>query len=301
MGAYHKNKAMMKKFLLSILIGLMVTGCRTDKKADTGNQKPVITVSILPQKTFVEKIAGDDFKINVLIPPGASPASYTLLPSQLTDIAHSILWFRIGHIGFEHSWKEKIAQANRQMKVVDLSEGLNLIAATTGIVQNPVQTEGVDPHIWLSPQMVKKMAAKIRNILTGIYPERATFYTERYTRFMKEIDTLDIELRKILRDSEGKTVLVFHPSLTYFARDYHLHQISLEPGGKEPTPQHIKKVVDIANQKNIQSIMIQSELDKEHARIFAEEINGEIIQVSPLDPEWAANLIHIATIIKDRF
>jgi len=291
----------MKKFILSILTLVLVAGCGADKKTETGDQKPVITVSILPQKTFVEKIAGDDFKINVLIPPGTSPASYTLLPSQLKDIANSVIWFRIGYIGFEHSWKEKIEQANQEMKVCDLSEGLDLIAATNDVDEDRVQTEGVDPHIWLSPPMVKKMAAKIRNTLSGLYPERANAYLKGYTQFIKEIDNLHVELKKMLSDSEGKTVIVFHPSLTYFARDYNLHQISLEPGGKEPTPKHMKHVVEIANRENIRVVMIQSELDKEHARIFAEEIDGEIIQVSPLDPDWAANLMQMAAIIKDKF
>ncbi len=291
----------MKKFPVLILTLILIAGCGSNKKSDTGDQKPVVTVSILPQKTFVEKIAGDDFKINVLIPPGASPASYTLLPSQLKDIANSVIWFRIGYIGFEHSWKEKIEQANREMKVCDLSEGLDLIATTNDLEADALHAVGVDPHIWLSPPMVKKIAEKIRNTLSDNYPERANAYQKRYTQFIKEIDNLHIELKEMLSDSEGKTVIVFHPSLTYFARDYNLHQISLEPGGKEPTPQHMKQVVDIANRENIRVVLIQSELDKEHARIFAEEIDGEIIQVSPLDPDWAANLMQMATIIKDNF
>lgn len=293
----------MKKLIVFLSVLSLLVSCQKDKKQQADGGKPVITVSILPQKTFVGKIAGDDFKVNVLIPPGASPAAYTLLPSQLKDIANSAAWFRIGYIGFEYSWKEKISQANKNMKVYDLSEGLDLIkgnpehSAEQGLQNNA----GVDPHVWLSPPMVKKMAKKIRDILSELYPENAQKYMSGYVEFIKEADQVDVEIKKILQGCEGKKMIVFHPSFTYFARDYGLKQVSLESGGKEPTPQHLKEVVDLAEKENIRIVYIQTELDLEQARVFAEEINGEIIQISPLDPDWSNNLIKLATTLRDNF
>ena len=95
----------MKRIMLLLVLAILFASCGNQKKEKKGTVADVITVSILPQKTFVEKIAGDDFDVNVLIPPGSSPAAYTLLPSQLKDITRSAVWFRIGYIGFEHSWK----------------------------------------------------------------------------------------------------------------------------------------------------------------------------------------------------
>ena len=82
------------------------------------------------------------------------------MPSQLKEIANSAVWFRIGYIGFEYSWAEKIIQANKAMKVVDLSEGLDLIADKIEQHGDHVHMHGVDPHIWLSPVLVKQMAKK---------------------------------------------------------------------------------------------------------------------------------------------
>lgn len=106
---------------LVIFLTAMLLACGSQKNKNEAEEKPVVTVSILPVKAFVKEIAGNDFEINVLLPPGASPADFTLIPSQLKDIARSEVWFRIGYIGFEFSWKEKIEQANRNMKVVNLS------------------------------------------------------------------------------------------------------------------------------------------------------------------------------------
>lgn len=288
----------MNKIFLILLVVSILVACNSEKKQKAGD---VITVSIIPQKTFVEKIAGDDFKVNVLIPRGSSPSAYTLLPSQLKEIANSAVWFRIGYIGFEYSWKDKIAEANKNMKVVDLSEGLDLIAESTEQHGDHVHMNGIDPHIWLSPVLVKKMAKKIFDELCLLKPEKSAEYKGNYLRFVKEIDQLNIEIKNKLRAFEGRKFIVFHPSLTYFARDYGLVQYSLETDGKEPTPQHLGNVVDLAKNENIKVIYIQDEFDREHARVFAEEINGTIIQVRPLDSAWEENLREITQIFADNF
>lgn len=290
----------MKKILISSLIVAVVFSCSSNKKQVSEGSQMAITVSILPQKTFVEKIGGSDFKVNVLVPPGASPEAHSLIPSQLMEIANSPVWFTMGHIGFEYSWKDKILELNKDMKVYDLSEGLGLIVESeeTG---GHVHEGGVDPHTWMSPAEVKKMAGKIKQVLTQINPDGVSKYAENYQDFIKEIEEADTTIKQILQGCEGKTVIVFHPSLTYFARDYGLKQVPLESGGKEPLTQHVREVVDLAKKENIKVIYIQSEFDLENARVFAEEIGGQIIQVSPLNPDWSNNLISMAKTMKDNF
>jgi len=291
----------MKRIILLFVVAALLFACNSKKTGNQDDGRPVITVSILPQKTFVEKISGDDFKINVLIPPGASPAAYTLLPSQLKEIARSEVWFRIGYIGFEQSWQEKIKQANKEMRVVDLSEGLNLIYGEEEQHGDHVHVGGVDPHIWMSPSLVKQMAKRIVNVLAELRPENSDKYQANYMEFVKEIDQLDIKIRNELKEFRGSEFITFHPSLSYFAREYGLVQHSLETGGKEPTPQHLREVVDLAKENGINVIYIQTEFDRDHARVFAEEIDGEIIEIRPLDPQWAENLMEITHIFVDNF
>jgi len=290
----------MKKIILLLAIAAIFGSCSSKK---TQNEEPskFITVSILPQKTFVKKITGDDFVVNVLIPPGTSPAAYTLLPSQLEEISKSAIWFRIGYIGFEQSWQDKIAQANSKMKVVDLSEGLDLIAQVKEQHGDHFHLSGVDPHIWLSPVLVKEMAKRILDEVSKLNPEQSVKYKTNYLEFVKEIDQLNIEIANKLKPFEGRKIIVFHPTLSYFARDYGLLQYSLESGGKEPTPQRMKELIDLSKKENIKVMYIQGELDRDHARVFAEEVGGQIIQVRPLDPAWAENLMEMTNIFVGNF
>lgn len=292
----------MTKIYILLFAATLLFSCSNNKAPrKTQPEKAVITVSILPEKTFVEKIAGNDFKVNVLIPPGASPAAYTLLPSQLKDITQSDIWFRVGYIGFEQSWAKKIAQANTKMKVVDLSKGLDLIAQTVEKSDGQKIYEGVNPHIWLSPVLVKQISKVILDQLIAIKPEKTQEYTQNYQHFIKKCDMLDTQLKEMLKNYKGKKFILYHPSLSYYARDYGLKQYSLETGGKEPTSQHLRELIDMAESENIKIVYIQNDLDKEHARVFAEEIGGKVIPIWPLNPEWEENLLHITKLLTENF
>jgi zinc transport system substrate-binding protein len=146
------------------------------------------------------------------VPHGASPESYSLLASQLKEISRSVVWFRMGYIGFELSWREKIEQINRDMKVVNLSEGLDLIVGEEVQHGDHVHLEGVDPHIWMSPKLVKQMAAEMTEELSELNPEKSDDYRTNYQKFVKEIDQLDAQIRNALKDHQGKALLHFIPA-----------------------------------------------------------------------------------------
>jgi zinc transport system substrate-binding protein len=285
---------------LALTINLLVS-CNSPNSRNKNDEKPVVTVSILPLKTFVEEIAGNDFDINVLLQPGSSPADFTLVPSQLKDISRSEVWFRIGYIGFEYSWKDKIEQANQKMKVVNLSEGLDLITDEYLPSGEKSSTGGINPHTWLSPTLVKQMAGGITEELVLLNPEKKLEYKGNFARFVQKVDELDAEIRDKLKNFEGRQIILFHPSLSYFAREYGLIQYSLEPGGKEPTPQRMAALVDFAKKEDIGIIYIQSDFDREQARVFAEEIDGEVEQMWPLNPAWFENLREITGLLIKHF
>ena len=276
-----------------VFLAFFLMACSSQRQKNDTSGKPVITVSILPEKTFLEKIAGDDLKINLLLPPGESPVTFTLLPSQLVDITKSLLWLKMGHVAFEYSWDEKIREINKKMKVVNLSDNLELIHAKVFETEKQGLSAGINPHTWMSPVLVKKMTERITAELSLINPERSEFYHNNYLIFAKEIDELNQKISTLLEPYRGRSFIMFHPSLAYFSRDYGLTEHSLEPGGKEPTPQRMRELVELAKRESIPVIYIQSDLDREQARVFAEEIDGKIEEMWPLNPDWEENLMEI--------
>ncbi len=255
----------------------------------------MISVSILPQKYFVDQIAGQLVQVNVLVPPGSSPHNYEVLPSQMKNLSKSKAWLQIGLLTFEDVWKIKFAEINKSLVIANSSEGIEPIAG------NKCEDEGhdhadegaFDPHIWLAPLAVKRMALNTLIVLKTSFPEHIPAFEENYNRFILKVDSLSAKIQEQLAPLKNRNILIFHPALAYYARQFNLQQIPLELDGKEPSPKHMKDIVDLARKENIRIIFIQKEFDSENALQLSREISGEVVVIDPLDYNWEKQMLDI--------
>ena len=286
----------MRKLGILLLLVLFLSACSNTRKNET-EDKPTVTVSILPQKYFVERILGDHFKVNVMIPPGASPVSYEPTPLQMKELSNSETYIRIGHVEFEKAWMKKIRNINPDMKIIDQSVDANLIHADH---KHEVEHDhsghhhhhhhGTDPHIWISPKEVTKQIELIFQYFIKEYPSLGPDLEKNYSVFQSEIDSLDLYIQNKLESLQGKKFLIFHPALSYLARDYGLGQISIEIDGKEPTPANIREIVDIAKKDNIRVVFVQQQFSTHNAEVIAKEIDGKVVQIDPLSYQWTESI-----------
>lgn len=279
----------MNRLFALIFISLFAMGCQQLNKSG----KPVITVSILPQKYFIERIAGDNFEIHVITPPGSSPETYEPVPRQMKTLAESVLYFANGYLMFEDHLVEKLGN-ELTAKMVDLSQGIDLIASDIVEHGDHVHIHGVDPHYWLAPNEVRIQAETILKTLSGYDPENAETYQANFLEFMNDIDALDRHIREMVADSKTKYFLIYHPAFGYLAREYGLEQVAIEMDGKEPTASHIKSVVDKVNSEGINMVLVQSQFNMAAAGVVAKEIGGTVEILNPLPDDWLENMYTIA-------
>ena len=288
----------MKSGKMLILMGIaglfLMNSC-----SQVGAEKDIISVSILPQKYFVEKIAGDKFTVNVLVPAGASPETYEISPGQMRMLAKSRYLFITGHLSFEQAWKDRIQKLNKDLKISDLSRGIDLLE--TEHRHDDHFHRGIDPHIWISPGTVSIMADNIFETFANSDPENYEYYRTGYELFKEEIFRADSLLGNLFAERTNRAFLIFHPSLGYLARDYDLEQIPLEYEGKSPPPAYIMKIIDIAREKNIKAVLIQKEFNIDNAKSIAREIDGEIIRIDPLAGEWYEEIIRTGQVLHNVF
>ena len=278
--------------LLAILAGIvMLISCQNKSGISTDKQ---VSVSIIPQKFIVERITDNRVSVNVLVPPGAKPETYALLPSQMKNLTQSKIWLLIGHIGFETAWKEKISEINPQLEIVDCSEGINLISHEE---KNDTHEHGIDPHVWMAPSEMKQIVQNSLHALIKVFPEEKATFESNAALLLQEIDSLDQSLHARLDTITHRAFMIFHPGLTYFAREFNLVQIPLEIEGKEPSPRYMKEIVDIARSKKITTIFIQKEFDQENALQLAKEINGKVVPIDPLAYSWTDQMLKIGTLL----
>ncbi|WP_430811498.1 MULTISPECIES: metal ABC transporter solute-binding protein, Zn/Mn family [unclassified Carboxylicivirga] len=282
----------MKYLIIVALCGLMLTAC-AHQKGDEEN--PVVTVSIAPQKYFIQRLIGDSLSINVMIPQGSDHASYAPSAAQIKKLSRSLAYIQMGHLGFEATWAKKLGGANEQMRWYDLSEGIDMIQGEHdhhGHDEGHVCTGGIDPHTWTSPREVKQIIKNLRNYLTELFPQHRELINTNYETFYNELDALDERLSQLADEQGHLSFMIFHPAYTYLARAYGFEQMTIEHDGKTPSPARLKNTIAAARKKSIKTIYIQQEFDQANAKVIAEEIGAEVVQVNPLSANWKKEMEH---------
>ncbi len=244
------------------------------------NAKPTVTVTIPPYQYFVDKIAGDKVDVNVMVSNGNNPETYEPNAQQMMELSNSALYLKVGSIGFEQTWMKKLQDNAPDMKVIDTSVGIK-----------PAQTPGgnIDPHVWMSCKNARIIASNIFKALCQLEPENKTFFQKNYQQLLSSIDRQDSIIRKSFKDNPEmvRKFVIYHPILTYFARDYQLEQLAIEEEGREPSAAQLKSLIERARKQKIRYCLIQAEFANRNTTTFIKESQTKAMDINPLQADWA--------------
>ena len=261
------------------------------------SEKAILTVTIEPLRYFTEAIAGENYQVVSMVPKGSSPESYDPTPQQLVNLSKSQAYLRIGHIGFEQAWMKKLEANCPDMKVYDTSKGIDLIRDKGHWHGDHFHEGGVEPHIWNSTQNALIIVDNIYQALCELDTTHQADYKYRLDSLKQSIQQTDAETRRLLVNADS-TFLIYHPALSYFARDYGLKQISIEEGGKEPSPAQLKKLIETCRNENVHTIFVQQEFDQRNAQLIADELGIDIVSINPLSYDWTEEMLRTAKGLK---
>lgn len=160
--------------------------------------------------------------------------------------------------------------------------------------QAPDPNEILDPHIWLDPALVKIQGRNIAEALKAFDPANADFYEQNYADFIVRVDQVDAQVRKKLKGLEGITFMTFHPAWGYFAKAYGMHQLTVEEGGREPTPAQLKNLLEQARATDVKVIFVQPQFDQKHARTIQKALKIKLLIADPLEMDWSMCLLQQA-------
>lgn len=286
---HHFAIRLITAFSLLAVMLLAFGSCSTRTQKDG---KDTLSVSILPQQYFAERICGDLFHIQTMIPPGESPATYDPSPEQMMNLSRSTVYFLVGHLQFETTWIRKAAGDHPGVTFVDTSEGLELeLEQHTG---HDHDHGPVDPHTWMSARNVRVITQTMADELAKQYPEHQAVFDTNLAAFHEEISALDRQIKQNLDTLKSRSFIIYHPALTYFAREYGLEQLPIEREGKEPSARYLKTLVDVARKNGIKAILVQQQFNQEEARIMEKEIGGRVITIDPLAHDWKSQMLAIS-------
>lgn len=292
-----------------------------------GFAKPLVSVSVPPQKYFVEKIAANTLDINVIIPAGVDEHNFDFKPATMQRLEKSDIYFTIG-LEFERVFADKFQSNFKNLQVIDTGKDLRNLETLHEHSKddhdehhnhagyddhdhdehahgkdehhahkhsNSHETHGEnDPHIWLDPILVKIQASTIAKALIAKYPQNKALYEANLAHFQAELDALNAEISALFEKSKNKKFIIYHPSLAYFAARYHLVQIPVEIEGKEPKTKDLQRLMSVAKKENIKTIFVQKGFSQNAAKSLAKELKASVVELNHLSDDYSKNLLEIA-------
>ena len=277
----------MKRFLYLIILCVILAGCKgtPQKQADSGKtsgtEKPAVTVTVTisPYKYFVDQIAKGKVDVNVMVSNGNNPETYEPYAQQMMELSKSALYLKVGSIGFEQTWMKKLQDNAPEMKVIDTSVGIK-----------PAKTPGgnIDPHVWMSCSNARIIASNILKALSELEPKNKAFFEKNYLSLLSIIDKRDSIIKEGFNKNPDlvRKFVIYHPILTYFARDYQLEQLAIEEEGREPSAAQLKSLIERARKEKIKFCLIQAEFANRNTTTFINESHTKPMDINPLQGDW---------------
>ena len=279
----------MKRFLYLIILCVILAGCKgtPQKQADSGKtsgtEKPAVTVTVTvtisPYKYFVDQIAKGKVDVNVMVSNGNNPETYEPYAQQMMELSKSALYLKVGSIGFEQTWMKKLQDNAPEMKVIDTSVGIK-----------PAKTPGgnIDPHVWMSCSNARIIASNILKALCELEPKNKAFFEKNYQSLLNIIDKRDSTIKESFKKDPDlvRKFVIYHPILTYFARDYQLEQLAIEEEGREPSASQLKSLIERARKEKIKFCLIQAEFANRNTTTFINESHTKPMNINPLQGDW---------------
>jgi zinc transport system substrate-binding protein len=304
----------------ALLMGLVIAGCGRDA-ASAPHDRLSAFVGIPPLADFVQRIGGGHVAVEVLIPPGQSPHSFTPTPHQIARLADADICFFVG-LPFERALMQRLGEMSGRVRIVDASRGVPLlfmnhdhshaahrsdqshereraVSSGAGALASALHgSETPDPHIWLDPDRAQIIAGNIAEGLATVDAQHAVKFRERLATVRSELQTLDRDLTQTLAPLHGQPFLAFHPAYGYFADAYGLRQVAVEIEGKRPGGRTLARVIRLARREGIHTVFYRPQLDGPRARVIANEIDGTAAPLDPLACDYFGNLRRMAEQIR---
>lgn len=276
---------------IGIALALLLGGCTPRAKHER-----VIYASIAPIKSLIEQIVGEDFRVEVLVPAGASPETFEPTPRQFIELNSSRLIFGTGLLDFERALLGKVADKS---KIIDLSEGISPIAGSCSHTHHGHHCHhGIDPHIWCSPKELQIMAENAFRAIRAEMPD-STKYEERYNVLCQKLLDLDEEVAEMCRYAPLPYFIIYHPALSYLARAYNFEQVAIESEGKEAGVKRLGQIIDRASKDGVKRVFFQSEFPRSSVEAICSEIGAEAVEINPLQENIIDNLREIVRLITE--
>ena len=282
-------------FSLLIIVTLTLSACSfASNNQSVSSDKIKVAATIYPLYDIVKNIGGDKTDVVLILPPGASPHTFELKPSDVKNMENSQAVFEIG-LGLD-DWATDLADSIDNLRYFEVNDKINLLdfesdehehgdeAHESEGAEEEHHHEGQDPHYWLSLGNAGIIAGNVAEDLSELDPANADYYAQNLSAYQEALTATTLEAQSILDGLSKKDLVVFHDSWNYFAQENGLNILAVfEPSpGKEPTPQQLAEFNDLILEHQVKSIFSEPQLSQESIKAFIGDLDLNLYVLDPL-------------------
>jgi len=267
-------------------------------------EKLKVFVSIPPQKYVVEQIGGDLVEVTSLLGEGDNPHNFSASPGVIKKLSSAALYFQV-ELPFEKVIVEKIKDYKLALEFKSHDLGVKKLSSAghhkcSSDCAHETE-EGVDRHFWVSALNAVVMAENTVQALSEKRPELKKQFLTNFNRFKKRFLAFHELNSKVLQHYAGRAFYVYHPAFGYFADEFGLQQKAVEVEGKKPSPRQLIKLIREAKSAGVKTVVTQNQFDQRAAAKVAAAIDGNVVEVNPLQEDLYQTLTKLTEAVKEGF
>lgn len=280
-----------------VAFGLAMVGvCSGCSGAEGRSEVREVAVSVPPLEYFVKSIGGDSVRVSPLLSQGGDPETFQPGMGAMRAVNRSGMLLVTGVLPFETELLKNLKDNTTDLNVCDVGEGIEYIYGTHSHAEAADGEEECghgepDPHIWSSVRNGAVIARNVFNALSGTYPELEPYFRERYDRLSARLDSIDRVYSSRL--SGHPSFVIWHPSLSYFARDYGLEQIAFNIENKETSPLRLREVTDRAREMKPAAFFVPSGLPADRVATISGSIGLSPYEINVMSADWEHELDNV--------
>ena len=289
----------------AVLTVLSVTGCRNvagDSGDTTGRTK--VAVSIEPLRYFVSAVGGDSVDVSVVMPRGADPETFEPGVAAMKKMHEADVLLTTGLLPFE---RRIVGSGSESALLFGVADGVGLIYGTHdaahhhdagGEGHEAAHAHGeADPHVWSSVENARIIAANVVDALVAANPERADYYHERGGLLQARLDSLSGVWAQRMAGKQGAAFVVWHPALSYFARECGLRQIALNVDNKENSSLRLRDIIQDARSHDAGALFVAKGHNPAQTAPVADELGVRPVEIDVMSADWEGEMEKVVNAI----
>ena len=278
----------MGRRLLAIVAGCVTIwggGCRESAgpgPVGAGPLKVVATTSIIADA--VRNVGGDHVAVTTLMPAGTDPHNYlpTSADTETFAGAHLILSNGLHLEGKMSSQLEGRTVPNQRAATVS-----SQLDHATQVLK--VDGGAEDPHVWFDVKLWMNCAITIKEELRRSDPAHAAAYEANLTRYLGELDALDVEVRakaaKLTAALGAKPVLITsHDAFVYFSKAYgfEVHGLQGVSTASATSSRDTESLVTLIGERGITAIFTETSVPPRGLKKVLDDVKQKYPRLGPV-------------------